>query len=95
MAHLNPFVTCLHTDADTAEKSVEVDVEKIVLIENLSADDSITFSFDASSGDSEDVITLDKSTKIENLDFPVKKLYYKSLTADNKNFRFIGLKKRY
>lgn len=93
MAHLNSFITCVNTDADQAEKSSVVDVKSIALIHNVS-DAVITFSFDAASATTDDVIILDAGAKIEDLDIPCYTLYYKATSADNKNFRFIGLKER-
>ena len=68
MAHLSSFITCVNTDADQTEKSSVVDVEKIGLIHNIS-DDILTFSFDAASANTDDVIVLSAGAKIENLDF--------------------------
>jgi len=91
MAHTNSFIVCVNTDADQAEKSAVVDVEKIALIHNIS-DAILTFSFDSASASTEDVIVLDAGAKIEDLDIRCYTLYYKAAGADNKNFRFIGYK---
>jgi hypothetical protein len=93
MAHANNLLYLLNTDADQTEKSVSVDVDNVILISNDS-DDTIVFTFEAGSTDDDDQLKLLTGEKVENLDVPVKVLYYKSLTGDNKNFRFYGMKKR-
>lgn len=92
MAHVNPFMYLLNTDADQAEKSTDfgVDIKRFALISNDS-DATITFTFNAASSADDDQLVLLAGEKLENIPMRCESIYYKAAGADNKNFRCYGV----